>query len=547
MPFVDVNDPERKLEREATDVSSCSSQSISGDSIWSSGGRETQPWENIVGFKAHNAKVIYSTPEASIDPAWESSGHRENCWQQQVVLSLDGGGVRGLSELLILQEIMQRVAEIEFESDRTLFSGELPRTVSTKDADSIAESQTVPTVDRFLPCHYFDYICGTSLGGVIAVLLGRLRCSVPEAIQYYCDIWNGMATKIPPVRVLPGNTSKSDCSSGLKLALDRLLQDQQTQRRVRTEKGYPDGLRQFRSNPALCKTLVLAVQYDSHKHVQRPYLFRSYSFSRTVKTSALNRNPDDKTYNGISIQDVCLATSASPDYFRSHKIGDTKFRDGSKWTSNPSMELFREIDSTHAEVDCPLHCFVSIGSGKQNRGTADKALRPFSSGGFLRRESVADREKKLVHRVLTERKDQAQSFMYFRFEGPNDLVLVRPSEWKTGARKKIIRRISESTKTYCQRKDVQKAIMELADELVKYRRRRAATTQWENYVDVPKTETTRHTCKWCRDCDNVDRDRFIEHVKDAHRHKISGDPRYFEQYRAMLRESQVPSLVAMAS
>lgn len=50
------------------------------------------------------------------------------------LLSLDGGGIRGISELVILQEIMHRVGR-------------------------------VMKVETPLPADYFDMICGTSTGG----------------------------------------------------------------------------------------------------------------------------------------------------------------------------------------------------------------------------------------------------------------------------------------------------------------------------------------------------------------------------------------------
>jgi Patatin-like phospholipase len=63
------------------------------------------------------------------------------------ILALDGGGVRGLSSLLILQRLMQEVQRLK------------------------GDAESEPP----LPCEYFDLICGTSTGGLIAIMLGRLR------------------------------------------------------------------------------------------------------------------------------------------------------------------------------------------------------------------------------------------------------------------------------------------------------------------------------------------------------------------------------------
>jgi patatin-like phospholipase/acyl hydrolase len=68
------------------------------------------------------------------------------------ILSLDGGGVRGISSLYILKEIMAQIArEHKLENPQAL---------------NIAPCH---------PCDYFDLICGTSTGGLIALMLGRLR------------------------------------------------------------------------------------------------------------------------------------------------------------------------------------------------------------------------------------------------------------------------------------------------------------------------------------------------------------------------------------
>ena len=60
------------------------------------------------------------------------------------ILSFDGGGIRGLSALLILRDIM-----IEIENKNG-------------------------AADPPKPCEVFDLICGTSTGGLIAIMLGLL-------------------------------------------------------------------------------------------------------------------------------------------------------------------------------------------------------------------------------------------------------------------------------------------------------------------------------------------------------------------------------------
>ena len=69
------------------------------------------------------------------------------------VLCFDGGGFRGMASLLILDGIM--------------------RIISEKKGKPVK------------PCEYFDIIAGTSTGGLIAIMLGRLGFTVKEAITKY--------------------------------------------------------------------------------------------------------------------------------------------------------------------------------------------------------------------------------------------------------------------------------------------------------------------------------------------------------------------------
>ncbi|ODA79225.1 hypothetical protein RJ55_04818 [Drechmeria coniospora] len=76
------------------------------------------------------------------------------------ILSLDGGGVRGYSMLIIIQEIMHRTF-VETE-------GRAPR------------RHEIPK-----PCDHFDLIVGTGTGGLIALMLGRLRLDLETCKELY--------------------------------------------------------------------------------------------------------------------------------------------------------------------------------------------------------------------------------------------------------------------------------------------------------------------------------------------------------------------------
>jgi len=72
------------------------------------------------------------------------------------ILTIDGGGVRGLSSLLILREILDEVGR--------------------------RNETNAP-----LPCEFFEMIGGTSTGGIIAIMLGRLRMVIELLNAFNCS------------------------------------------------------------------------------------------------------------------------------------------------------------------------------------------------------------------------------------------------------------------------------------------------------------------------------------------------------------------------
>jgi patatin-like phospholipase/acyl hydrolase len=77
------------------------------------------------------------------------------------LLSLDGGGVRGLASLLILQRIFHVLnSKLEASNDARF-------------------------VRPLRPCQFFDLVAGTSTGGLIGIMLGTLGMTIDECIERY--------------------------------------------------------------------------------------------------------------------------------------------------------------------------------------------------------------------------------------------------------------------------------------------------------------------------------------------------------------------------
>ena len=97
--------------------------------------------------------------------SWHSVGCFVTLYSNSIslLLSIDGGGVRGLSSLLILQSLVQHI-NVAIERERRL-TGEAHVAVKPQDI--------------------FSFFAGTSTGGLIAIMLGKLGMSLEECIAAY--------------------------------------------------------------------------------------------------------------------------------------------------------------------------------------------------------------------------------------------------------------------------------------------------------------------------------------------------------------------------
>ncbi|WKT53739.1 Patatin-like phospholipase domain [Fusarium oxysporum f. sp. vasinfectum] len=200
------------------------------------------------------------------------------------LLSLDGGGIRGISTLIILKHLMKRIHPPQ------------------------------------KPCDYFDLIGGTSTGGIIAIMLGRLRMDVQECIDKYIELSSSAFTpKRSKVNFLSKINDKWEVNG--KYRADVLVNE----------------MRQI------------------------------------VQDSLDDKDPEAKLFDpnaackgrDCTIWQAARATSAAATFFDPIQIGRQTFVDGATGMNNPVEQVVEEANSIWPDAiqKGRIQCLVSIGTG----------------------------------------------------------------------------------------------------------------------------------------------------------------------------------------
>jgi patatin-like phospholipase/acyl hydrolase len=78
----------------------------------------------------------------------------------QSLTNPDGGGIRGYWQLVVLERLMEEIAKVERDREPKAMSSLHPL-----EAIGQGEHEKKEVTDAYLPCHYFDFIGGSSTGG----------------------------------------------------------------------------------------------------------------------------------------------------------------------------------------------------------------------------------------------------------------------------------------------------------------------------------------------------------------------------------------------
>lgn len=313
------------------------------------------------------------------------------------ILSIDGGGVRGYSVLILLQELMHKTyGEIHGEAPAP---HQLPK-----------------------PCDHFDLIGGTGTGGLIAIMLGRLRMDIETCKSVYVKVTKHVfetdktfagipynstlykATKLEEaikecvrghtISEDEGNDSYTSFSSkaGSSLDLPQRSSSGASRPSSSSNGGRVSGYARAFGNPD-------AEFYDMRENRTKTAVTAVYKGTPPSGSSVLLRSYDSRKEPPpevhCTIWEAGRATCATQLAFKPIKIGQSIFVDEGAGKYNPTPQLVDEA-VLNEWPGREVGVIVSIGSGKRPAGPSAEQhdwWEGFMVGGF------ADARKRLIAKI----------------------------------------------------------------------------------------------------------------------------------------------------
>ncbi|KAJ2900294.1 Patatin-like protein 2 [Zalerion maritima] len=315
----------------------------------------------------------------------------------------NGGGVRGIMEVVILDNLMRRIQKL-----RKLDS--LPR-----------------------PCDYFHLIGGTSTGGLVTIMLGRMKMTTEQAIKGYHDFAKKIfGRKKSKVRFWEYNEET------LAQAVRDMVEYEgngetmlEECRDIKTETGH---------------TFVCTIEKNNW---QDAVLFRSY----------VNKEREDLV-PGIAIWEAARATTAAPPYFKPMEIGSRVFMDGALRRNNPCPAVVEEATDLFG-VKRKVGLVLSVGTGRAEEpfGMEIKVGKWKQLLSFLGavKGNLTDSERD--HGELEKRLEH-YPHTYYRFNPGDGAKDVKLTDWRG------IPKLERITRAYIATPEISEKLDEVANTIV---------------------------------------------------------------------------------
>ncbi|KAJ7448180.1 hypothetical protein FB451DRAFT_1375448 [Mycena latifolia] len=272
---------------------------------------------------------------------------------------------------------------------------------------------TTPT-----PCDYFEVIGGSGTGGIMALMLGRLRMSVAASISAYEKL------RAEPKR----GSAEQFKASQLETALRQIFREEK--------------MRDV--SPHACKTFVCAM-HESNLNAGIPQLFRSYD------------TPQEPAHD-CKIWEAARATSATLGLFKPIEIGQggvrPKYIGGCVGHNNPTSLVVAEAQQMYPSQ--PIVLVVSIGSGHPDTIQIPRSPSLTAVAKILK--SIAtDCER--IHED-NARRFRGTSNTYFRFNVLQGLQGFEDQQWGRSSE------VSAHTRVYLGTEDAKSKLTGVVDVIL---------------------------------------------------------------------------------
>ncbi|KZM24237.1 uncharacterized protein EKO05_0005788 [Ascochyta rabiei] len=478
---------------------------------------------------------------------------RNEFWRKRNLLSLDGGGIRGYWTLLLLKRLMEfihREEERQVEEDQddihSFWPEAYPNNVSqlprNHDGDSTPEH--LPAARAFLLCHYFDFICGSSTGGLIAIMLGRFRMTVDDCLQEYKQMSHSIFGR--PRWISQRNIGMpwpKYSARGMKKAFQdvslRRCDSSTTGRHHSTTPTFPmtEGVSQT------FVTTIRRTKNSSGVWTEEVYLIRSYHHERGTQPNPVpTRRPVMIPHTQVTtlpkinygpaetmeIWQVARAATAAPMYFKEIRFTQQSGTNGQKYffsdggfgeTNNPTDLGLLEIETLPGRHS--VGAIVSVGT---SRGKADPSRK--SVLNIMKRMAGKATNPNIVASAMSQR--QLENYWRFNDEEGIDIELDdwKPSSWFTHPDRRgeiSLKTMEDAFHRWACKLESAQWLENCARELVTTRRGRCQEkSRWEQFALGAHTYRCKHE-DCCNEPPYSSRHQFEQHWQQVHENEDIGE------------------------
>jgi hypothetical protein len=389
--------------------------------------------------------------------------------------------------------------------------------------------------EELLPCHYFDFMYGTSTGGLIATILGRLRMTVDEALELYRkvgdDLFGSRRSSVPlmtkyhhePLEKAVREVVSKRCHSHANCDGNDLHPWDSDRLETIVQQPVPFKI----DDPRVCQSCCLTATHD--ENISEAYLLRSYphyySDNAPNWITRYNEGADP-----IEIWKMCRATTAAPFFFEMLKTvidGVEKgFKDGGIRENNPSGAALSEFHALYegTGIDAPA-LMLSVGTGRPDTtqdGFASAWPSPLSRVPFVSKflEKRAVLQNLLIKYTEGEKQHEmmrnyahGEHTWYKRLNVTDGLQRMGLDDWQRGDFKHeknvpggaSLSRMQEATERYIVREYEPSVdsyappctmLRQAAEKLVRQRRarERLGGQRWQTFIgtDIPRQPLERN-------------------------------------------------------